>query len=90
MPIRNIMGECIGVMQMINKKTGVFSAEDEMMLGSFSSQGKKFFINVYIAAVAIEKSRLFKKTEDMRVYLQSILSSITSCVITLSESMKMV
>ena len=50
-----------------------------MILSSFSSQ----------AAVAIEKSQLFKKTEDMRKYLQSILSSITSCVVTLSESMHM-
>lgn len=41
------------------------------------------------AAVAIEKSYLFKQTEDIRVYLQSILSSITSCVITLSEHMKL-
>lgn len=45
--------------------------------------------NLPPAAVAIEKSQLFKKTEDMRVYLQSILSSITSCVVTLSESMKL-
>ncbi|KAJ3315054.1 hypothetical protein HDV04_004854 [Boothiomyces sp. JEL0838] len=79
MPIKNIHSECIGVTQMINKRSGVYSAEDEMILSSFSSQ----------AAVAIEKSQLFKKTEDMRIYLQSILSSITSCVMTLSESMKL-
>jgi GAF domain-containing protein len=65
---------------MINKRVGVFSSEDEMILSSFSSQ----------AAVAIEKSQLFKKTEDMRNYLQSILSSITSCVITLSDTLKLV
>eukprot|EP00842_Homolaphlyctis_polyrhiza_P004928 jgi/Hompol1/5436/HPOL_004466-RA len=79
MPIKNIHGECIGVTQMINKKAGPFTLEDESVLSSFSSQ----------AAVAIEKSQLFKKTEDMRIYLQSILSSITSCVITLTESMKL-
>ncbi|KAJ3373471.1 hypothetical protein HDU91_000086 [Kappamyces sp. JEL0680] len=79
MPIKNILGETIGVTQMINKKNGIFTSEDEMILSSFSSQ----------AAVAIEKSQLFKKTEDMRIYLQSILSSITSCVVTLSESMKL-
>lgn len=43
-----------------------------------------------LAAVAIEKSYLFKKTEDMRKYLQSILSSITNCVVTLSGAKKMV
>ncbi|KAH6589464.1 hypothetical protein BASA50_010018 [Batrachochytrium salamandrivorans] len=79
MPIKNIHGESIGVTQMINKKTGAFTIEDEKILSSFSAQ----------AAVALEKSQLFKKTEDMRIYLQSILSSITSCVITLTESMRM-
>ncbi|KAI9096627.1 hypothetical protein DFS34DRAFT_148869 [Phlyctochytrium arcticum] len=79
MPIRNISGESIGVTQMINKQGGAFTMDDERILSSFSAQ----------AAVAIEKSQLFKKTEDMRAYLQSILSSITSCVITLSDSMKL-
>ncbi|KAH9245686.1 hypothetical protein BASA81_016822 [Batrachochytrium salamandrivorans] len=79
MPIKNIHGESIGVTQMINKKTGAFTIEDEKILSSFSAQ----------AAVALEKSQLFKKTKDMRIYLQSILSSITSCVITLTESMRM-
>lgn len=40
MPIKNILGETIGVMQMINKRIGVFTAEDEMILSSFCSQGK--------------------------------------------------
>lgn len=80
MPIKNIRGECIGVTQMINKRKGVFSLEDESMLSSFSAQ----------AAVALEKSQLFQKTEEMRNYLQAILSSITSCVITLTDSMKLV
>ncbi|KAH6566784.1 hypothetical protein BASA62_006491 [Batrachochytrium salamandrivorans] len=79
MPIKNIHGESIGVTQMINKKTGAFTIEDEKILSSFSAQ----------AAVALEKSQLFKKTKDMRIYLQSTLSSITSCVITLTESMRM-
>ncbi|KAI8815296.1 hypothetical protein BJ742DRAFT_876179 [Cladochytrium replicatum] len=79
MPINNINGKAIGVTQMINKKNGSFGPDDERVLSSFSAQ----------AAVAIEKSKLFKKTEDIRAYLQSILSSITSCVITLSNAMKM-
>ncbi|KAH6596560.1 hypothetical protein BASA50_005045 [Batrachochytrium salamandrivorans] len=79
MPIKNIHGESIGVTQMINKKTGAFTIEDEKILSSFSAQ----------AAIVLEKSQLFKKTKDMRIYLQSILSSITSCVITLTKSMRM-
>ncbi|KAI8905955.1 GAF and PAS/PAC sensor-containing adenylate/guanylate cyclase [Gorgonomyces haynaldii] len=79
MPIKNIHGECIGVTQMINKRKGVFSAADEMILSSFSAQ----------AAVAIEKSQLFKDTEDMKIYLQSVLSSINSSVITLTDTMRL-
>jgi adenylate cyclase len=39
MPIKNIHGECIGVTQLINKRKGVFSLEDELILSSFSAQG---------------------------------------------------
>ncbi|KAH6578111.1 hypothetical protein BASA60_003793 [Batrachochytrium salamandrivorans] len=38
MPIKNIHGESIGVTQMINKKTGAFTIEDEKILSSFSAQ----------------------------------------------------
>ncbi|KAI8851870.1 hypothetical protein BC829DRAFT_386192 [Chytridium lagenaria] len=77
---RNILGEAIGVTQMINRKKGAFGAEDEKILSSFSAQ----------AAVAIEKSYLFKKTEDtlretsqVKTYLSMILQSITNVVLTL-------
>ncbi|KAJ3118978.1 hypothetical protein HDU96_005215 [Phlyctochytrium bullatum] len=80
MPIKNISGEAIGVTQMINRKKGAFGPEDEKILSSFSAQ----------AAVAIEKSYLFKKTEDMlketsqvKNYLSMILQSITNVVLTL-------
>ncbi|KAJ3323306.1 hypothetical protein HDU76_013686 [Blyttiomyces sp. JEL0837] len=82
MPIKNISGESIGVTQMINRKHGAFDAEDEKILSSFSAQ----------AAVAIEKSYLFKKTEDMlretsqvKNYLSMILQSITNVVLTLDS-----
>lgn len=65
---------------MINKTNGVFTEEDENMLSSFSAQ----------AAVALAKTELFQKTEEMRLYQHSILSSITSCVITLNDGMRMV
>lgn len=65
---------------MINKRNGIFTEEDENMLSSFSAQ----------AAVALAKTELFQKTEEMRLYQHSILSSITSCVITLNDGMRMV
>ncbi|KAJ3072848.1 hypothetical protein HDU98_002771 [Podochytrium sp. JEL0797] len=82
-PIRNIGGINIGVTQMINKKVGAFEADDEKLLISFSAQ----------AAVAIENSNLFKKTQDMlretqnmKNYLNSIIQSITNVVITLDKN----
>ncbi|KAI9352204.1 hypothetical protein BDR26DRAFT_850523 [Obelidium mucronatum] len=82
-PIRNISGHSIGVTQMINKKVGAFEADDEKLLISFSAQ----------AAVAIENSNLFKKTEDMlretqnmKNYLSMIIQSITNVVITLDKN----
>eukprot|EP00834_Sanchytrium_tribonematis_P001274 NODE_30_length_37342_cov_0.449507.p1 type:complete len:706 gc:universal NODE_30_length_37342_cov_0.449507:21671-23788(+) len=81
MPITKTSGEIVGVIQMINKcNDGVFTREDEQLLTAFSSQ----------AAIAIEKSYLFKKTEEIRNYLSSILSSITNCVISLDNALKLV
>eukprot|EP01112_Ceratiomyxa_fruticulosa_P020888 TRINITY_DN7240_c0_g2_i1.p1 TRINITY_DN7240_c0_g2~~TRINITY_DN7240_c0_g2_i1.p1 ORF type:complete len:1058 (+),score=261.81 TRINITY_DN7240_c0_g2_i1:302-3475(+) len=77
MPLRNNKTEIIGVTQMINKKDGsVFTRADEQLLQAFSAQ----------AAVAIENSKLFQKTSEMRNYLQSILQSITNLVLTLDLS----
>jgi GAF domain-containing protein len=53
MAIKNHRGEIAGVLQVMNKKQGTFSEEDEKMLGAFCAQ----------AAVAIENSRLFQQTE---------------------------
>eukprot|EP01113_Clastostelium_recurvatum_P036970 TRINITY_DN5359_c0_g1_i6.p1 TRINITY_DN5359_c0_g1~~TRINITY_DN5359_c0_g1_i6.p1 ORF type:complete len:1099 (+),score=288.25 TRINITY_DN5359_c0_g1_i6:56-3352(+) len=73
MPLRNNKGEIIGVTQMINKKDGVFTIQDEQLLQAFSAQ----------AAVALENSKLFQRTLEMRNYLQSVLQSITNLVLTL-------
>lgn len=49
-PLKNHLGRTIGVIQVLNKKTGPeFTAEDEALMGAMSTQ----------AAVAIDNSRLF-------------------------------
>jgi signal transduction histidine kinase len=53
MPVRNKEGTIIGVLQVLNKREGVFTADDEEMLDALSSQ----------AAVALENARLY---EDLR------------------------
>jgi len=53
MAIANHRGVCSGVLQVMNKKDGCFSDDDEKMLNAFCAQ----------AAVALENSRLFQQTE---------------------------
>jgi adenylate cyclase len=75
MPLRNNQAEIIGVTQVLNKRDGAFDDHDEELLNAFSAQ----------AGVAIENSKLFQKTLEMRNYLQSILKAITNLVLTLDE-----
>ncbi|KXS19736.1 adenylyl cyclase, partial [Gonapodya prolifera JEL478] len=56
-----------------------FGPDDERLLTAFSAQ----------AAVALEKADVFQKTQEMKLFLQAVLSSITNCVITLSDTMRM-
>lgn len=48
-PIRNLQGEILGVIQVLNRVTGSFTDNDEQMLSAIASQ----------AAVAIENSKLY-------------------------------
>ena len=53
MPVRNKEGTIVGVLQVLNKRVGVFTPADEEMLDALSSQ----------AAIALENARLY---EDLR------------------------
>ena len=48
-PIRNLQGDTLGVIQVLNRVTGNFTASDEQMLSAIASQ----------AAVALENSKLY-------------------------------
>jgi adenylate cyclase len=72
MPIRNAEGTILGVTQVMNKRSGVFTADDERLLAAFSSQ----------AGVAIEKATLFENVREMKVYLESVLESLSNGVLT--------
>lgn len=52
-PVRNKEGTIVGVLQVLNKREGVFTSADEEMLEALSSQ----------AAIALENARLY---EDLR------------------------
>jgi adenylate cyclase len=73
MPLRNATGSVIGVMQCLNKADGVFTSEDENLLGALCSQ----------AAIALENARLFEEVVAMKNYNESILRSMATGVLTL-------
>jgi adenylate cyclase len=73
MPLRNETGEIIGVMQVLNKKDGVFTEEDEQFLDALGSQ----------TAIALENSRLFEEVRFMKNYNESILRTMDTGVVTL-------
>lgn len=80
MPLKNKDGDVLGVTQIINKRGGPFDQEDEEIMGAFSAQ----------AAVALENALLFQETLEMRNYLQSVLKSINSHVLTLDNEGRLV
>jgi adenylate cyclase len=74
-PVINKDGKIIGVTQVLNKKGGTFSAEDEARLKAFTSQ----------IAIALENAKLFDDVQNMKNYNDSVLESMSSGVITLNE-----
>lgn len=74
MPLRNEARDIIGVLQVLNKKVGVFKAEDESLLDALGSQ----------ATIALNNSRLFEEVRFIKNYNESILRTIATGVITLN------
>ncbi|HXY42412.1 MAG TPA: GAF domain-containing protein [Vicinamibacteria bacterium] len=72
MPIRNAQDEVIGVTQVVNKRLGNFSKDDERLLAAFSAQ----------AGVAIMRATLYENVREMKVYLESVLESLSNGVLT--------
>ncbi|MGA0083623.1 MAG: GAF domain-containing protein [Steroidobacteraceae bacterium] len=79
-PIINKNGAVIGVTQVLNKKGGVFTDEDEQRLKAFTAQ----------VAIALENSKLFDDVQRMKSYNDSILASMSNGVITLDPADKVV
>src|SRR2546430_3985869 len=74
-PVINKEGKFIGVTQVLNKKGGAFTGEDEARLKAFTSQ----------IAIALENAKLFDDVQNMKNYNESVLESMSSGVITLNE-----
>ena len=79
-PVINREEKIIGVIQVINKKEGIFDQEDENLLQALSSQ----------TAVALENAQLYEMTLNMKNYLESVQESITNSIITLDNEYQVV
>lgn len=75
MPLINKTGLIIGVTQVLNKRGGAFTRQDERKLRSFSAQ----------ATIAIENAKLFNEVLNMKNYSESILRSLSNGVISVNN-----
>ena len=79
-PIVNQRGVIIGVTQVLNKRGGPFTAEDESRLKAFTAQ----------ISIALENAKLFADVQNMKNYNESVLESMSSGVLTLDEGEKII
>ena len=79
-PIVNKYGKVIGVTQVLNKRGGPFTTEDESRLRAFTAQ----------ISIALENAKLFADVQAMKNYNESMLESMSNGVVTLDESEKIV
>ena len=79
-PIINKHGKTIGVTQVLNKRGGPFTAEDESRLRAFTAQ----------ISIALENAKLFADVQNMKNYSEAMLESMSNGVITMDEHGKIV
>ena len=79
-PVVNQEGKRIGVTQVLNKKGGPFSEEDESRLKAFTAQ----------VSIALENAKLFDDVQSIKNYNESMLESMSNGVVTLDEDGKIV
>jgi len=62
LPLTNRKGQCIGVLQALNKRTGDFTEEDTELLTSIS----------HYVAIALENSRLYEKLKSTLLRIETL------------------
>jgi len=73
-PVKNLEGEIIGVVEVINKQGGDFTREDEMLFRAFT----------YQTAIAVENFRLYQRIVTSHEKMAILLDVATSITQTLS------
>ena len=79
-PVVNKSGKTIGVTQVLNKRGGPFTKDDESRLRAFTAQ----------VSIALENAKLFDDIQNMKNYSESMLESMSNGVITLDEEGKII
>ena len=74
-PIVNKEGKVIGVTQVLNKRGGPFTGEDESRLRAFTAQ----------ISIALENAKLFADVQNMKNYSEAMLESMSNGVMTLDD-----
>ena len=77
-PVVNKHGKTIGVTQVLNKRGGPFSHEDEARLRAFTAQ----------VSIALENAKLFADVQAMKNYNDAMLESMSNGIITLDAAGK--
>jgi diguanylate cyclase (GGDEF)-like protein len=78
-PLKNMRGEIIGAIQVLNKRTGVFSISDEALLAALASH----------AAVAIENADLYKRLTHLNLSLEQKVSERTADLLATNERLSL-
>ena len=73
-PVLNKEGKTIGVTQVLNKRGGPFTREDESRLTAFTSQ----------ISIGIQNAKLFDDVQNIKNYNEGILESMSNGVLTVS------
>ncbi len=74
-PVVSKTGETIGVTQILNKRGGPFTDEDEQRLKAFTAQ----------VSIALQNAKLFDDVQTMKNYNEAMLESMSNGVLTLDE-----
>jgi adenylate cyclase len=79
-PLTDRSGNIIGVTQVLNKRGGPFTADDEARLKAFTAQ----------VAISLQSAKLFDDVQNMKNYSESMLQSMSNGVVTLDEDGRIV
>ncbi|OFX13506.1 MAG: guanylate cyclase [Alphaproteobacteria bacterium RIFOXYD12_FULL_60_8] len=74
-PVINKEGKCIGVTQVLNKRGGAFTSEDETRLKAFTAQ----------VSIGLENAKLFDSVQAIKNYNEAMLQSMSNGVVTTDE-----